>query len=199
MCKSIAVHIANIMSLCTAGFALAAIISYNWLETQETTDGTKFEFGVVTFRDSQGNIESYGDSLSEWPSEEWAAAYVLMIVALIGTAAAIASGLVACCMNCCCLCCLSFPFSIISSIISFITFIMYWTAVMLFASRYHFINGYDLGNGEGNVIFCPNSSDFKTGDCSEGWGLWCAVIAILGSFVAMILYGCAGGTLCKRD
>eukprot|EP00121_Abeoforma_whisleri_P007100 Awhi_evm1s6471 len=167
-------------SLITLVLGIGAVISYNWIETQEITGGSKYEFGVVTFRDLDGNVNSYGESLSDWPSEEWAAAYILMILGMIGTVAAIVSGLVTCCLNCCCLCCLSFPFAIISTILSFISFVLYLTAVLLFASRYGFINGYDLGTGIGGIEFCPNAGNFQTGDCSEGWGLWCAVVAIVG-------------------
>eukprot|EP00122_Pirum_gemmata_P020362 Pgem_evm1s19038 len=187
MCGFFGVWLANFLTAATAACALIAIISPHWLQTNSQY------YGVVTFN-ANNTVESYftanggtETSLSAWPSSEWAAAYVCLVVGLCGTAIALVGGLISACLNCFCLCCLSFPFTIISSVFSFLSFILYLTSVLLFASKFD--------SGFNGSSFCGTSSgSFQLGQCSIDYALWVAVGAIVASLLASIVFGASTST-----
>eukprot|EP00122_Pirum_gemmata_P020004 Pgem_evm1s18713 len=188
MCQGIAVLLANFLAFGAGVMALVALVTPHWVKNAGySTDGTITSFGVVTFEYSN-NMDTYyilGNgtytSLSDWPSNEWAGAYVCLVIGLAVSVVALVMGLVAACLNCFCLCCLSFPFTIISSLSSFISFILYFVSVMLFASKFDSsYNGYGLSGS-----FCgTGAGSFKLGDCQTEYGLWLAVGAIFASLLA---------------
>eukprot|EP00122_Pirum_gemmata_P005299 Pgem_evm1s4822 len=198
-CPKFAVHIANVFAIISAALAIASLVSKEWVKNTTTS----FTYGILTFYNGSDQdyynwnqslgLSSSDTSLSNWPSNEWAAAYVLVVIGIVGTLLAILFGLIGCCVNCCCA---GFPFSIVSAIFSFISFILYWTALMLFASQYD--STVAISATLSQPACGSDSGYFKLGACTVKWGMGVAIANVVVSFITFVFY-VMGGKFKKEE